>query len=35
MGVFSFPSLVLEHHGQLKPIRIDYNDADKVLQQFN
>jgi putative protein-disulfide isomerase len=35
MGVFSFPSLVLEHHGQLKPIAVDYNHADKVLQQFN
>ena len=35
MGVYSFPSLVLEGNGQLKPITIDYNHADNILQQLN
>ncbi len=35
MGVYSFPSLVLEKSGQLKPITIDYNHADNILQQLN
>ena len=34
MGVYSFPSLVLEENGQFKPIAIDYNHADNVLQQL-
>ena len=35
MGVYSFPSLVLEENGQLKPIAIDYNHADNILQQLS
>ena len=34
MGVYSFPSLVLEENEQFKPIAIDYNHADNVLQQL-
>ncbi len=33
MGVYSFPSLILED-GQFKPIAIDYNYADNILQQL-
>ena len=34
LGVFSFPSLVLEDNGQFKPIVIDYNDAENILSQL-
>ena len=34
MYVYSFPSLILEHNGQQETIKIDYNDADKILQQI-
>lgn len=34
MYVYSFPSLILERNGQQKTIKIDYNDADKILQQI-
>ncbi len=35
MGVYSFPSLVLEENGKFNPIAIDYNHADNMLQQLN
>jgi len=34
LGVYSFPSLVLEDNGQFKPIVIDYNDAENILSQL-
>ncbi|MFW2372552.1 MAG: DsbA family protein [Gammaproteobacteria bacterium] len=34
MYVYSFPSLILERNGQQEAIKIDYNDADKILQQI-
>ncbi len=34
LGVYSFPSLVLEENGQFKPIAIDYNDAENILSQL-
>jgi len=35
MGVYSFPSLVLEENAHFKPIAIDYNHADNILKQFS
>ena len=34
IGVDSFPSLVLEQRGRLHPIRIDYNNLDRMLEQL-
>jgi protein-disulfide isomerase-like protein with CxxC motif len=34
MGVFSFPSLVLEDNEQLKHIIIDYTNAHNILKQL-
>ncbi len=34
MGVYSFPSLVLEDNAQLNPIAIDYNNAFNILKQL-
>ena len=34
MGVYSFPSLVLEDKGQFKPIAIDYNHPNHILKQL-
>ncbi len=34
MGVRGFPGLVLEKGGDYRHIRIDYNDADVILQQI-
>jgi len=34
MGVYGFPSLVLEDDGQYHPIHIDYNHADNILKQL-
>lgn len=34
MGVRCFPGLVLESNGDYQQIHIDYNDADKILQQI-
>jgi len=34
MYVYSFPSLILERSGQQETIKIDYNDAEKILQQI-
>lgn len=34
MYVYSFPSLILKHGDELETIKIDYNDADKILQQI-
>ncbi|MBN4060583.1 DsbA family protein [bacterium AH-315-I20] len=34
LGVYSFPSLVLEENSRFKPIAIDYNHADNILPQF-
>ncbi|WP_038248068.1 DsbA family protein [Ghiorsea bivora] len=34
LGVYSFPSLVLEENGRFKPITIDYNHVDNILSQF-
>jgi len=34
MGVYSFPSLVLEENGQFKSIAIDYSNAFNVLKQL-
>jgi putative protein-disulfide isomerase len=35
MGVYSFPSLVLDENGQFKPITIDYNHVNNILKQLN
>jgi len=35
IGVYSFPNLVLEENGQLKPLAIDYNHTDNMLQQLS
>lgn len=35
LGVQSFPSLVLQSNNQLKPIKIDYNNPEFILQQIN
>jgi putative protein-disulfide isomerase len=34
MDVYSFPSLVLEQHGQYRPIAIDYNSSETILKQL-
>ncbi|HID36543.1 MAG TPA: DsbA family protein [Ghiorsea sp.] len=34
LGVYSFPSLVLEENGQSKPIAIDYNHTFNILKQL-
>lgn len=34
MYVYSFPGLILECNGKREAIKIDYNDADKILQQI-
>ena len=35
IGAQSFPSLVLQSNNQLKPIKIDYNNPEFILQQIN
>jgi len=34
MYVYSFPSLILQRNGKQETIKIDYNDAEKILQQI-
>ncbi|MDQ6976804.1 MAG: DsbA family protein, partial [Ghiorsea sp.] len=34
MGVYSFPSLILEEDGHHRPIAIDYNDVENILSQL-
>jgi len=34
MGVYSFPSLILEDNGKFKPIAIDYNHVESILKQI-
>ena len=35
IGATGFPSLILEEKGHFRPIRINYNDADVMIQQLS
>ena len=34
MGMDSFPSLLLDHHGRLEPVLVNYTDADAMIKQI-
>jgi len=34
MGADSFPSLVLQHHGRVQPVPVDYRDSDPMLSMI-